>query len=71
MKKLEEKVDRILEALSIISVKDIESDRTSSIAIHPDEPGIFKIVGVLTHGSKVTFDKRNAALMIKELKKIK
>lgn len=64
-----DKINRTNEELKFITVKDIKTDRVSSLGII--KPGVFKVVGVLTHNSEITFDKEDANLFIKELKKIK
>ena len=80
MKNIEKKVNKILEARGgpvgggtarYVDVWDVNTNRKSSFGIYDDKPGVLRVVGNLEHNSEITFKKKDAALLIKELRKIK
>lgn len=48
--------------LDFIDMKDVNSGRTSSLSIYGKHlpKGVLGVVGVLPHGTKITFDTDNA-----------
>lgn len=48
--------------LDFIDVTDVNSGRTSSLSIYGKQlpSGVLNVVGVLHHGTKITFDTQNA-----------
>ena len=54
--------DKIMPELDFIDIKDANSDRTSSLSINGNtlSKGELCVLGVLEHGTVITFDNQNA-----------